>query len=152
MTHGTIAGMLLSDLIVGRPNSWASLYNPSRLSLMASGRFLEENANVAQQFTAWITPGDVASADMIAAGHGAIVRNGLSKLAVYRDAHGKLHTCSAVCPHLGCLVSWNSNDTTWDCPCHGSRFDSTGHVICGPAHHDLTTIESKHEAPVTLQH
>ena len=149
MTHGTIAGMLLSDLIVGRPNPWASLYSPSRLTIMAAGRFLEENLNVAQQFAAWITPGDVSSVDLIPKGQGAIVRDGLSKLAVYRDPHGVLHACSAVCPHLGCLVNWNSNDATWDCPCHGSRFDSSGHVICGPAHRDLALIKSLVEPVVT---
>lgn len=142
MTHGTIAGMLLTDLIVGRLNPWATLYDPSRKTLRAAGRYAHENLNVAAQYTAWVTGGDVGSAQAIAPGTGAIVRAGLSKVAAYRDEHGVLHQCSAVCPHLGCIVEWNRNESTWDCPCHGSRFDKQGHLICGPANCDLENVSS----------
>lgn len=140
MTHGTIAGMLLTDLIVGRQNPWSTLYDPSRKTLRAAGRYLQENLNVAAQYTSWVTNGDVGSALSIAAGTGAVLRAGLSKVAAYRDDHGVLHQCSAVCPHLGCIVEWNRNESTWDCPCHGSRFDKQGHLLCGPANSDLETI------------
>ncbi len=140
MTHGTIAGILITDLIVGRPNPWSTLYDPSRKTLRAAGRYLQENLNVAAQYTAWVTGGDVGSTQSIASGTGAIVRDGLSKVAAYRDEHGLLHRCSAVCPHLGCIVEWNRNESTWDCPCHGSRFDKQGHLLCGPANSDLETI------------
>ena len=142
MTHGTIAGMLLTDLIVGRQNPWGTLYDPSRKTLRAAGRYAQENLNVAAQYTAWVTGGDVASAQAIAPGTGAIVRAGLSKVAAYRDEHGVLHQCSAVCPHLGCIVEWNRNESTWDCPCHGSRFDKQGHLLCGPANSDLENVSS----------
>ena len=66
-----------------------------------------------------------------------MVRRGLAKLAVYRDADGRAHALSAVCPHLGCLVQWNDAEKTWDCPCHGSRFDKRGKVVNGPANSDL---------------
>jgi Rieske Fe-S protein len=69
------------------------------------------------------------------------MRRGLHKVAVYRDAQGALHERSAVCPHLGCIVHWNGAGKTWDCPCHGSRFDSHGHVINGPANRDLAPSE-----------
>jgi len=137
ITHGTIAGMLLSDLIVGRPNPWEALYDPSRVTLRAAGDFARENSNVALQYTEWLTAGDVGSVDEISAGSGAIVRHGLEKLAVYRDEDGELHECEAKCPHLGCIVHWNPAETTWDCPCHGSRFDRYGKVINGPANRDL---------------
>ena len=137
MTHGTIAGMLLTDLIAGRENPWEQLYDPSRKTLSAAGRFMSENLNVGLQYTSWLTGGDVSSVDDIPAGSGAVLRRGLSKVAVYRDSHGQAHECSAVCPHLGCLVSWNRNDSTWDCPCHGSRFDRFGVVQNGPAVSDL---------------
>ena len=91
ITHGTIAGMLLSDLILGRTNPWEALYDPSRVTLRAAGEFARENSNVALQYTEWLTGGDVASADEIAAGGGAILRRGLEKIAVYRDEHGRLH-------------------------------------------------------------
>ena len=140
MTHGTIAGILLTDLIIGRENSWSALYDPARKTLRAAGRYVQENINVAMQFGAWVTGGDVSSVQAIAAGTGAVVRDGLKKVAAYRDPDGVLHQCSAVCPHLGCIVEWNRNESTWDCPCHGSRFDKEGRLICGPANSDLERV------------
>jgi glycine/D-amino acid oxidase-like deaminating enzyme/nitrite reductase/ring-hydroxylating ferredoxin subunit len=145
ITHGTIAGMLLSDLILGRANPWETLYDPSRVTLRAAGDFARENANVVSQYADWLTGGDVSSADEIAAGSGAIVRRGLEKLAVYRDEQGVLHERLAGCPHLGCVVHWNPAETTWDCPCHGSRFDPYGKVINGPANRDLAPAERSRE-------
>jgi Rieske Fe-S protein len=75
----------------------------------------------------------------IAAGSGAVLSHGLEQLAVYRDAQGALSACSAVCPHAGCLVAWNNDARSWDCPCHGSRFDARGEVINGPAVTPLST-------------
>jgi glycine/D-amino acid oxidase-like deaminating enzyme/nitrite reductase/ring-hydroxylating ferredoxin subunit len=138
LTHGTIAGMLLTDLILGRPNAWARLYDPGRITLRASGEFVREAANVAAQYGEWLTPGDVAAEEEIAKDAGAVVRRRASKVAVYRDVTGTLHERSAVCPHLGCIVAWNSAEKTWDCPCHGSRFDKFGTVINGPANADLS--------------
>lgn len=144
MTHGTIAGMLLDDLICGRENRWARLYDPARKSLGAAGDYTRENTNMAAQYRDWLTRGDVKSADEIPASSGAIVRHGLTKAAVYRDSLGELHECSAVCPHLGGLVRWNHAENTWDCPCHGSRFDPYGHVLNGPAISDLHAHEAAH--------
>jgi Rieske Fe-S protein len=137
MTHGTIAGLLLTDLILGRENPWTTLYDPGRKSIWAAGRFFKEAANVAAQYTDWLTHGDVTSVDAIAPGHGAVIRDGLHKLAIYRDEAGGLHERSATCPHLGCVVGWNPTEKTWDCPCHGSRFDALGKVLSGPANQDL---------------
>jgi glycine/D-amino acid oxidase-like deaminating enzyme/nitrite reductase/ring-hydroxylating ferredoxin subunit len=137
ITHGTIAGMLLKDLILGRPNEWARLYDPSRKSLRTAFDFVRENLNVAAQYADWATSGDLGSVDQVAPGEGAVIRRGLSKIAAYRDEHGSLHEHSAVCTHLGCIVAWNADEKTWDCPCHGSRFDARGHVINGPAITDL---------------
>jgi len=151
MTHGTIAGILLTDLIVGRPNPWAELYDPARKTLRAAERFLMENINVAAQYGSWVTSGDVGSAQEIVAGTGAVLRRGLTKVAAYRDDQGQLHECSAVCPHLGCIVQWNHNESTWDCPCHGSRFDKKGHLLCGPANTDLIQSTSFADEPAGLK-
>ena len=140
MTHGTIAGILLTDLIMERENPWASLYDPARKTLAAAERFVKENVNVALQYGAWVTGGDVSSTEEIVSGTGAVVRRGLTKVAAYRDEAGTLHECSAVCPHLGCVVEWNANESTWDCPCHGSRFDMQGALLCGPANCDLAAV------------
>jgi glycine/D-amino acid oxidase-like deaminating enzyme/nitrite reductase/ring-hydroxylating ferredoxin subunit len=137
MTHGTIAGILLTDLICGRINAWAKLYDPSRKTLRAAGRFLQENLNVARQYTDWLTGGEVDSVDEIEPGCGAVLRRGLAKIAVYRDEHGNLTELSAACPHLKCIVQWNAAEDTWDCPCHGSRFTAEGQVINGPANVNL---------------
>ena len=89
ITHGTIAGMLLTDLILGRTNPWEALYDPSRVRLGAAADFARENSNVALQYTDWLTGGDVASAEDVRPGTGAIVRRGLEKIAVYRDDAGR---------------------------------------------------------------
>ena len=144
MTHGTIAGRLLSDLILGRENAWAALYDPSRKSLRAGGEFAKENLNVAAQYADYLTGGDVGSADEVAPGSGAVLRRGLSKVAAYRDEAGALHERSAVCTHLGCIVDWNDAEKSWDCPCHGSRFDPRdGHVLNGPAITGLADAEGE---------
>jgi glycine/D-amino acid oxidase-like deaminating enzyme/nitrite reductase/ring-hydroxylating ferredoxin subunit len=141
MTHGTIAGMLITDLIAGRPNPWEDLYDPGRVTLRAAGEFLHEAGNMAAQMADYVTPGDVDSVEQIAKDSGAVIRRGLLKVAVYRDATGALHERSAVCPHLGCIVAWNTAEKSWDCPCHGSRFDKFGKVFNGPANVDLGRSE-----------
>lgn len=73
-----------------------------------------------------------------------MLRYGLKKVAVYRDVDGTLHECSAVCPHLGGVVRWNSAELTWDCPCHGSRFDKFGVVIHSPSNQNLGPAEKGH--------
>ena len=138
MTHGTVAGMLITDLILGVPNPWAELYDPARKTLRALPRFVADAANQAWQYKSWLTPGDLESAEGLPRCHGGILRRGLKKVAVYRDEMGDVHELSAVCPHLGGIVAWNAAEATWDCPCHGSRFDRFGKVISGPAISDLS--------------
>jgi nitrite reductase/ring-hydroxylating ferredoxin subunit len=143
MTHGTIAGMLLTDLIRGVGNPWASLYDPKRFGIGLSSirEAARENIDVALQYTDWIRPGDVRSVEEIPNDSGAIVRRGTMKVAAYRDERGSLHERSAFCTHLGCVVRWNSTEKTWDCPCHGSRFDRHGKVVNGPAITELKKLE-----------
>jgi glycine/D-amino acid oxidase-like deaminating enzyme/nitrite reductase/ring-hydroxylating ferredoxin subunit len=144
MTHGTIAGILITDLIIGRPNPWAKLYDPSRMMLHSLGEYISENVNAVKHYVEYITPGEVSSEDGISLGEGAIIRDGMKKVAVYRDELGDLHRLSAVCPHLGCIVHWNSLEKTWDCPCHGSRFTKDGNVLNGPA---LGGLEAEGKQP-----
>jgi glycine/D-amino acid oxidase-like deaminating enzyme/nitrite reductase/ring-hydroxylating ferredoxin subunit len=141
MTHGTLGAQLVADLVSGRPNELAAVYSPSRLMPGALLTLVSENLNAATQFTDWLTGGDVKSAADIPPGHGAVVRSGLTKLAVYKDDQGAVTTLSAICPHLGCLVRWNPGDTTWDCRCHGSRLNATGRCLHGPSTRDLRKVE-----------
>ena len=149
MTHGTIAGILLTDLIRGRTNPWAAFYDPSRVRVRATPELAQENANVVAQYADWVTGGDVDSVEKIPLNSGAVIREGLSKIAVYRDAQGACHARSAVCTHMGCIVSWNATEQTWDCPCHGSRFDKQGQVVNGPAVSALAPATLKDHAPST---
>jgi glycine/D-amino acid oxidase-like deaminating enzyme/nitrite reductase/ring-hydroxylating ferredoxin subunit len=133
MTHGAIAGMLLTDLVLGRRNGWAQIYDPKRVSVRSAKELLKENLNVAAQYSDWVKPGAAGDAGDIAPGEGAVLRRGVHRIAAYRDDKGTLHERSAVCTHLACIVRWNSTEKTWDCPCHGSRFDPLGDVVNGPA-------------------
>ena len=142
MTHGTIAGIILNELVQGRKHQWAKLYDPSRVRLRATPEYLKENVNVAEQYKDWFTKGDVDRADEIQPGEGAVLGTGRGKIAVYRDDRGNTHQLSAVCPHLYGIVHWNDTEKSWDCPCHGSRFDPYGKVVNGPAIVGLSPVES----------
>lgn len=141
LTHGALAGIVVADLVLGRENPWAALYDPSRVKTRSLGGLLRENLNVAAQYADWLTPGAGKGEVALEPGTGAVVRRGLRKVALYRDTGGELHQLSATCPHMGGVVAWNSVEGSWDCPCHGSRFDGTGHVLSGPARRDLAREE-----------
>ncbi len=149
MTHGTIAGKLISDLIWGRENPWEKVYKPSRKTLGAAWRFTQENTNVIIQYTDWFRGKHPASTvEEIPQASGGVIEHCLKKTAVYRDSKGNLTYLSAVCPHLGGIVTWNAREKTWDCPCHGSRFDAYGKVMNGPAIGDLAILpEFKNTIP-----
>ncbi|WAS95232.1 FAD-dependent oxidoreductase [Nannocystis punicea] len=143
MTHSTIAAMMLCARICDGESEWSQLYDPRRRPLKAGGEFIRENANVAAQYADWLRPGEVASVEEVAPGSGAILRSGLSRVAVYRDETGDLHACSAACTHLLGSVTWNHLEKTWDCPCHGSRFDRLGDVLAGPARAGLRVLDPR---------
>jgi nitrite reductase/ring-hydroxylating ferredoxin subunit len=139
LTHGTIAGLLIGDLVLGRRHPWADVYDPARITPLAAWSFAKENLHVAAGYAHWLKPAAHATT-ALAPGSGTVVQRGLRKIAVYRDEHGGLHERSAVCPHLGGVVAWNPLERTWDCPCHGSRFDARGCVVNGPANRDLDPV------------
>lgn len=136
MTHGTLAGLLITDLIQGRDNNWASLYDPNRLPKNFSVAF-QENMQAVSSYLKYFAPNEVKSIEEIPVGSGAIMGQGLHKKAIYRDHDGNIHERSAICTHLKDIVRWNACERTWDCPAHGSRFTALGEVICGPANTDL---------------
>lgn len=142
LTHGTIAGLLISDLIRGRDNPWARLYEPRRFKLRGLGSWLAENAVTAEHYLDWVAPAPVKTVEAIPPGEGAVLRRGGRRLAVRRDDAGELHVLSAKCPHLGGVVSWNPAEKSWDCACHGSRFDARGCVLNGPACSGLEPLDS----------
>jgi glycine/D-amino acid oxidase-like deaminating enzyme/nitrite reductase/ring-hydroxylating ferredoxin subunit len=141
MTHGTIAGRLITDLITGKENPWEKLYSPSRITMKIAGDYLKEVGNMAAQYVDYISAGDMKSAKELQNEEGGVLAVGLKKVAVYKDASGNLNAYSAICPHLGCVLQWNEIERSFDCPCHGSRFTCEGKVINGPASTDLKKIE-----------
>ena len=140
MTHGTLAGLILRDLVLGRSSPYKDLYDPTRKHVRSAGALLREHLGMVKKLGRYVKPGDVASAADLAPGEGAVFGKPKPK-AVYRDDEGKLHACSAICPHLKCVVAWNPYERSFDCPCHGSRFTATGKVVCGPSNADLEEVE-----------
>jgi glycine/D-amino acid oxidase-like deaminating enzyme/nitrite reductase/ring-hydroxylating ferredoxin subunit len=145
LTYGTMAARILTDLVLGQPGPYAAAYEPSRINIRSLGKYVSENAFSAAPYADWLTPGDVTALEDIPAGEGAVMREGAHKLAVFRDEHGKPTFLSATCPHLNGVVRWNTTEKTWDCPCHGSRFDRYGHVINGPATTGLAAVDTLRE-------
>jgi glycine/D-amino acid oxidase-like deaminating enzyme/nitrite reductase/ring-hydroxylating ferredoxin subunit len=145
MTHGTMAGIIITDLVMQRENPWAKLYDPSRISINyeALKTFVKENANVGVMYTDWLRPLNGQAPDKLARGEGKVIRRKTHPVAVYRDEKGALHEMTAVCPHLKCIVHWNTLEKSWDCPCHGSRFDAYGKVFSGPAVSSLEPVDAE---------
>jgi len=140
MTYGTLSGMVLADLIAKGSSPYESLYSPMRVDLRASGMgLLKRNARVAEIFardrfrTTLPEPG-------LDRDKGGLVEVEGKRAAAYRDQEGVIHAVSPVCKHLGCYVRWNEAEKSWDCPCHGSRYDVDGHVLAAPTARGLTPL------------
>jgi Rieske Fe-S protein len=133
MTLGTVAAMLLTELIAGRDHPWAEHFDPNRMSVKAAPEVAKLGLLTGLRFVGDRLAPAESSADDLPPGTARVVRSGLGKIGVYRDDDGALHSVSLRCTHLGCLTRWNDAERTWDCPCHGSRFDVDGNVLAGPA-------------------
>jgi Rieske Fe-S protein len=142
ITSGTVAGMIIADLISGRDNPWLQVFDATRIGTgRAAMKFVKENASVGMHFVkdrlARLRAGDVHD---LAPGTGGLVRVEGNTIGAYRDKSGKIHAVSVTCTHMGCSLKWNPAETSWDCPCHGSRFTNTGDIIEGPATQPLEQI------------
>ncbi len=140
MTHATIGAMLITDQIRGRPNPWEKLYDPTRISLRATVEYLKENINVAAQYGDWLGANLKPSFPDLPPNAGTVYRDGIKMIAAYKDEVGNVEFMSAACTHLAGVVAWNSVEKSWDCPCHGSRYDKHGQVIEGPAIKNLKSL------------
>jgi nitrite reductase/ring-hydroxylating ferredoxin subunit len=135
MTQGTLAGTILADEVLGVPNPYATLFAATRWKPLASARaVLSENVDFPKHLLTdrLPHPGPRALASL-PSGEGQVLTIDGERLAVYRNGNGELSALSPVCTHLGCLVHWNTTEKSWDCPCHGSRFDPHGRILNGPA-------------------
>ena len=149
MTQCTIGAMIVTDLIQGRKNPWEKVYSPSRMTFRAAGQYLKENANVVRQYADWIGGDSEEQLKALPPGEGLVLGRGLQKVAAYKHPDGLVEMRSAVCTHLGCIVAWNTVEKSWDCPCHGSRYDCHGQVLEGPAVKPLEVVE---QTPFPAQH
>ncbi len=133
MTSSMAAARLISDMICGRENPYAAVFSPTRFNETAAGGVLREGGRSVRGLSRLYLQVPAGTADQLLPGHGGIVFLGGRKVGVYKEPDGALHVVDPRCPHLGCQVEWNPDDRTWDCPCHGSRFDRDGSLISGPA-------------------
>lgn len=139
MILGTAAALVLSDLIMTGESKYKALFDPARVKPVAGfAEVVKENTDVIKRFI-----GDrfgiahIDSLSDVRPDEGRIIELDGEKLAVYRDPAGEVHVLDPVCPHAKCIVQWNSSEKSWDCPCHGARYDCLGHVLTGPARADL---------------
>lgn len=147
LVYGTMAAMIISDEIGKIKNKWSDLYKARRVNFLpATGKFLKENVSVAAQYVKDLFLDKDIKTDNLIQGEGKIIKNDGKHYAVAKNTDGEVIAVTAVCPHLKCLVQWNSQEKTWDCPCHGSRFTIEGKLITGPAVKDLVIAYRK---PVT---
>jgi glycine/D-amino acid oxidase-like deaminating enzyme/nitrite reductase/ring-hydroxylating ferredoxin subunit len=134
ISNGTAAAMIIADLATGKENAWLDMFDATRVKPVAGGpKFVKANAEVAAHLVGGYLSPKPKSLDELKPGDAAVMKIDGDNVAAFRDEQGKVHAVSAVCTHMGCLVGWNSTDRTWDCPCHGSRFELSGEVIHGPA-------------------
>ena len=138
MSKGTMAGMLLADLVQGIANPWADLYDSLRATPFVTKESIKNNLDVGKHWVLDRLKGiEKWSTDDVKPGEGKIITLEGEKVGVYKDDAGKVTAVNATCPHLACIVNWNSAEKSWDCPCHGGRFTCDGKVIQGPAVKDL---------------
>lgn len=143
MMLGSIAGKILADLIQGKESKYEHIFSPSRLKPVAGfTAFVQENADVAYHFVAdRFNIHETDSLKRIQPGSGKLVEVDGNKIAAYRDDNGKIFALNPVCTHAGCIVNWNGEEKSWDCPCHGARYDINGQVLTGPATLSLSRID-----------
>lgn len=143
MTSSMVAAQLIAGLIQNGSHPWEEVFSPQRFSLQASGKKLaEEMGHAAKDLSRRIFAPPRAEIDALPKGHGGVVEYKGKKCGVYKDENGEVFVVSVKCPHLGCQLEWNPDTKSWDCPCHGSRFDYQGRLLDGPAQEGLTEKES----------
>lgn len=138
MTSSMVAAILLCDQICGVKNPYAEVFDPGRFSTEALGGIAEEMMQATKTFGKRFFKIPEAAAEELPPGHGGVVEVDGEKIGVYKEEDGTLHMVDIRCPHLGCQLEWNPDEKSWDCPCHGSRFDFRGHIINNPAQEDIS--------------
>jgi Rieske Fe-S protein len=143
MTCGTISAIVLSDILVKGKSEYQDLFDPNRLKPIAGfSNFVKEQADViGKMIGGRVSSEKIEELSDIARGEARVVKYEEHKLAIYKDEAGNVHAVNPVCPHAKCMVEWNNAEMSWDCPCHGSRFNADGVMLTGPASQDLEEIK-----------
>lgn len=142
MTSGTLAAMIISDLLLEKENPYATLFTPSRFDFDPDVKnFLQMNTDVAKHMIKGKLGNWKESDIELEKNQAIIIREQGERVGVYRDDQGNLGKIDTTCPHMKCEVNWNSTEKSWDCPCHGSRFSIDGKVLEGPAKTSLTKLQ-----------
>ncbi len=139
MTSAMAAARLITGLIRDGAHPYEAVFSPQRFSLSASGKTLaQEMLHAAKDLTRRVLAPARGEVDALPKGHGGVVELNGEKCGVYKDENGEIFVVSICCPHLGCQLEWNPDEKSWDCPCHGSRFDYRGRLLDEPAQQDIT--------------
>ena len=138
MTSSMVSAMIISDMILEKENDFSEIFSPRRFDLSLSiNNIANDLIETAKNFIAQKVYIPSSEIEHIKNGHGGIIEYNGEKVGVYKNKEGKEFFVSTKCTHLGCQLSWNADELTWDCPCHGSRFDYKGRLIGSPATKDL---------------
>jgi glycine/D-amino acid oxidase-like deaminating enzyme/nitrite reductase/ring-hydroxylating ferredoxin subunit len=150
-TFGTLGAMMACDWVLGRENPWSELFSPDRKKLRGgTWDYLQENIDYPYyMFRDRFSQADGHVFGEVAPGEGKLLDIDGKRVACFRAEDGNLSAVSATCTHMGCFVTWNSAEQTWDCPCHGSRFSARGEVIAGPAETSLEPISTAEVSPAS---
>jgi glycine/D-amino acid oxidase-like deaminating enzyme/nitrite reductase/ring-hydroxylating ferredoxin subunit len=142
MILGTVSAIVLSELILTGSNKYAQIFDPARIKPVAGfAQMVKENADVAYHFVAdRLLTEEIDSVGDIEVESGAVVDLKGHKVAVYKGLNGEIYALNPICTHARCVVNWNNSEKSWDCPCHGARFDIDGTVLTGPARAGLEKI------------
>lgn len=143
MTWGTISAQVITDEILERENKYIALFKPYRMKPIAGfTEFVKENADVAYHFISdRFHIEDIERLSELEKGEGKVVEYNGEKVALYKDQQGLITALHPTCTHAGCTVKFNQAEQSWDCPCHGGRFDVEGKVISGPPRKDLPPVD-----------
>ena len=143
MTYSHVAAKVLTDLIVSGKSEYEKLYDPGRIKPVAGFTdFVKESADVVGNFIGkWFSSSKITQLAEIAAGEAKVVKYEGHSIALYKDENGTVHAVNPACTHINCKVAWNNAEKSWDCPCHGSRFDAEGEMLTAPARKNLEKLE-----------
>ena len=138
-----VSAMIIRDMICGTENPWAEVFSPSRFSAEEIPQIMKDSGKAVKGLTKRFFHIPDETSARLAPGHGAVVETESGKAGVYKTGDQKIYKVDIVCPHLGCELVWNPDEKTWDCPCHGSRFDYKGNLIEGPAQEGITDSDGQ---------